>query len=335
MTLSRPRLLLANDTAMLGHHGSALVIRRLRALAEEAGLDLVVGWGWPRIEREDFRAGGWDGVIVNGEGSIHDDSATAGRVARLGLALRAADVPGWLVNTSERDDGAAVMRGLAAFRRVWARDRASARSLAAGGIAAEVAPDLTLSWRDAPQASGRGTALFVTDASEKGKSRRLLAVARRAGARFVSLRAEPPRAADGWPNPRRRGLTLKRLVARGLPLSPWSARHAPAFRDVDALASAFARDARGVICGRYHALCLALRTGTPFLAVSGNTSKMGDLLDDAGLGDRLTTLDALEASPADPPPFTEAERAAIAALLARAEAGAAAMIDAIATDLRR
>jgi hypothetical protein len=333
MNASRPKILLANDTALLGHHGSALVVRQLCRLLKAAGMDLVTGHGWARIEAEGL-SGQWEGVVVNGEGSIHDDSRTARRIAALGRQCAASGTAAWLINASVHDNGPAVLEGLAAFRRVWVRDAASRRSLAGAAIAAELVPDLTLSWREAPIHRGSSGPLYITDASEDAKSKRLLALARHSGARFVSLRTVPPRAADGRANPRRRWLTAKRLAAAALPLSPWTARHAPAFGDVDALASALAA-AGGLITGRYHGVCLALRTGTPFLAIAGNTTKIDDLLADAGLGHRLVTLEALETAPHRPPPFTEEETSALSALLQRAEVGAADMIATISADLAR
>lgn len=332
MNVSRPRILLANDTALLGHHGSALVVRQLCRLLKAVGLDLITGHGWERIEAEGI-AGPWDGVIVNGEGSIHDDSQTARRIAALGQRCATKGVAAWLVNTSERNNGPSVLEGLAAFKKIWVRDAASRRSLAMAGIPSEVVPDLTLSWHEAPVHKGGSPVSYVTDASETGKSRRLLALARGSGARFISLRATPPQAADGWANPRRDWLRAKRLAAAVAPLSPWSARYAPAFGTVDALAEALAATEVGLISGRYHGVCLALRTETPFLAISGNTSKIGDLLTDAGLTHRLTTLDTLERDPRNPPTLSDEERTAIAALCHRAEAGAAAMVESIAADL--
>ena len=335
--MAQLRLLLANDTSLLGHFGSALVVRRLVELAGDQDAHLQTGWGWDRVEAEAFAAGRWDGVIVNGEGSIHHDSETARRVARLAVRLAEAGVPAYLVNASEEANGTEVRRGLASFRRCYVRDRASADSLADAGIAAEVVPDLTLSWAGAPRWTGGGKRLYVTDASETKTSRRLFDLSQgHAGARFVSLRTTPPKAADGRANRRRRGLVWKRLLARVLPPSPWAARYADPFGSIESFARAFAEDASGVVAGRYHGLCLALRMRIPVLAVAGNTSKSGALLADAGLSARETALDRLvaEGIPVPVPLYTAEEERRLDALLTHAEHGAQAMMQTIAADIR-
>ncbi|MCP1336576.1 polysaccharide pyruvyl transferase family protein [Futiania mangrovi] len=335
--MAQLRILLANDTSLLGHFGSALVVRRLVELAGDQDAYLQTGWGWERVEAEEFAADRWDAVIVNGEGSIHHDSATARRVARLAVRLAEAGLPAYLVNASEEANGAEVRAGLAAFRRCYVRDRASADSLADAGIAAEVVPDLTLSWADAPRWTGGGRRLYVTDASETKTSRRLFDLSQgHGGARFVSLRTTPPHAADGRANRRRRGLFWKRLLARVLPPSPWAARYADPFGSVEAFARTLAEDASGLVAGRYHGLCLALRMRIPVLAVAGNTSKSGALLADAGLPAREMTLDRLEAEglPAPVPIYTADEERHLDALLAHAERGAHDMMQTIAADIR-
>jgi hypothetical protein len=331
------RILLANDTSLLGHVGSALVVRRLAELVADAGGTLVTGWGWERLDLPAIRAAGFDAVIVNGEGSIHHDSPTARRVAALGLAARDAGFPAYLVNMSEEANGPEVLAGLAAYASVHVRDGPSAASLARAGIAAAVVPDLTLSWDAAPVWQGTGRTLWVTDASDRGKSVRLHGLTRgRADARFVSLRTTPPRAADGFANRRRRWLGLRQALARMLPASAWTARTAPAHEDADALARAMCAEAAGLVTGRYHGLCIALRCGVPVVAVAGNTGKVAALLADIGLPGREIALETLlrDGLPGRVPPYDVGEAARLAAFLRHAETAARAMVAGIVSDIR-
>lgn len=82
--MRRLKGLLVNDTSLADHHGSALVSARARELAGEAGMDLRCGWNWSAIETTLAGQHGFDLVVVNGEGSLHDSSPTARRIAALG-----------------------------------------------------------------------------------------------------------------------------------------------------------------------------------------------------------------------------------------------------------
>lgn len=327
------RALLVNDASLAGHHGSALVTARCAALARTAGLDLVTGWDWPSAEAALAGKHDFDLVIVNGEGSIHHESPAGQRIAALARRLRDAGVPAYLVNASEEANSAGIVAGLAQFRLRYVRDRASQSSLAGRGVASIYVPDVTLTWPDAPSYSG-GEALLVTDASDASVARRLLALAQKwPGARALSLRCAPPAPARGS---RRRRIAwgVKRWLGALSRDEAWKIRHAGEHSTLDALARAFAHEARGIVSGRYHAVCLALRIGAPFIAIEGNIGKVGGLLTDAGLSHRLVSLEELEArdAPPDVPPLSEEEQAKIDAFLSFAREGAASMFAEIAND---
>ncbi len=323
-----------NDTSLAGHHGSALVTARARELAGEAGIDLQSGWNWSAIEKTLAGEHGFDLVVVNGEGSLHDDSATARRIAALGKELHRKRLPAYLINASEERNSALVHEGLSLFRKRYVRDTASQASLAKAGLSSAVVPDLTLSWDRAPIAGGRGH-LFVTDASDESASAALLKFARRTGSVPLTLRAAAP-----WPmrgSPRRwfvfRG---KRGAAKLLPESPWSLRYATAICTHDAFVARLTEEASGLVCGRFHAVCIAMRMRLPFLAVAANTSKIESLLADAGLLRRFMDFSAL-ASRSEPPPipaFSDDERQAIASFVDGALVKARLMFAKIADDTR-
>jgi len=333
------RALLVNDASLAGHHGSAIVTEQLVRLAAEAGIEVVHGWTWdavsaalaaPRIP--------FDLVIVNGEGSLHSDSRSARRIAEIArdLAARGAP-PAYLVNATVEGNSAETDRDLGRFRLRFVRDSASRAYLLRAGVASEVVHDLTLTASQLPRADGAG-ALFVTDASDQDTSRRLMALARKwPYAAAITLRAPPPWPARGSPA-RNIGFALKRPLARMVPSSPsspWALRYGAALTR-DAFLGGLAREARGLVSGRYHAVTLAIRMGLPFLAIAGNTGKTGALLADAGLDRRGVDLAELEArdGPPEIAPFSDEERARLGAFLLGAERGAAAMLGRIAQDAR-
>ncbi len=334
--MRRLRGLLVNDASLSGHHGSALVTDQAVRLAENAGIDLAARWDWEPVEKtlaDPAARRAFDLVIVNGEGSIHHEAKAAVRIAKMATALKACGLPAYLINATVEETPPDVTMALGAFRRVYLRDRESAAFLAASNIGSKVVPDLTLSFDAAPRAQGSGTVL-VTDSSDTGKTVALLALADKwPDATPITMRAEPP-----WPDRgsarRRWSFEAKRLLSRPLPLSPWSLRYAGALRTRDELLNVLTQQARAMVCGRYHAVCYALLTRLPFVAVAGNTSKVASLLHDVGLSSRHGTIEAVAgASPEGMiPPFTPAETARIDEFLERARVDAAEMFKVIARD---
>ncbi|MBQ0778152.1 MAG: hypothetical protein KBT84_11240, partial [Pseudomonas sp.] len=73
--------ILFNDTSYDDHHGCQLVVRQIRALAEEAGIHIAAAspvrhdWSQDRSLLE--RIAEADVCIVNGEGTMHDDAPAA------------------------------------------------------------------------------------------------------------------------------------------------------------------------------------------------------------------------------------------------------------------
>lgn len=326
--------LLVNDASLLGHHGSALVTAQARRLAEKAGIDLMVGLDWPTVERTLAGAHDFAVVIVNGEGSIHHDSKTAFRIAQLGSVLHTSQTPAFLINTSEEANSAAVHAGLAKFRAIYVRDRPSQVSLARAGIQSTIVHDLTLTWEACPVASGTGP-VFVTDASNQIQARKLFDYARRVGATPISLRTAPPRPRGTWPR-RRIAFELKRLAGHALPDAPWALRYSGSYRSLDELALRLSKQASGLVTGRFHAACLAIRMRLPFVAIAADTSKIENLLSEIGLEKRLVNAAQLDSSTSLPPisPFSKIELSAIQSFLDRTERDAQAMFDAIANDVR-
>jgi polysaccharide pyruvyl transferase WcaK-like protein len=328
------RALLVNDASLAGHHGSALVTARLVAIAARHGIELVAGWDWPAVEALGDALSSFDLVVVNGEGSIHDDAKSAHRIAAIADQCFARSLPAYLVNASISGLGKAILSSIGRFRLLHVRDTTSQAYLQANGIESRVVHDATLTWADGPVWRGGGPVL-VTDASEEGKTKRLIGIQRSLpGSRMISLRTKPPQPTRGSTR-RQWQYRIKSLLSAPMPLSAWSLRYARSIEGLDRFAAVLATSG-GVLAGRYHAVCLALRLGVPFLAIDGNTSKTRDLLADVGLTDRLVSLDRLaqDAAAGKPPAFSGAEKERIAAFLAKTEAAAEAMFAAIASDAK-
>lgn len=322
--MRRLRALLVNDASLAGHHGSALVTQQVKALAAESGIDVV------RAVRLDDAVLSMpldtiELVLINGEGSLHSDSDASKRIAALSSKLDDR-IPGYLVNSCEADNPDNVLKDIGRLRFRFMRDNRSTMHFTALGFSSSVVPDLTLT-ADLPRSIGQGP-LLVTDASNEDTTRKLILISKIHGGEMVTLRTAPPAGK------RKRAFAIKSFLGSiaPLPMSPWKLRYG----HWDTAPEFFARLAksRGIICGRYHAVCFALKMGTPFLAIDANAGKTSALLADIGLHERLVSIEDL-ASTSSPWPFSAAERRLVEDFTGRAKARAQEMFKIIANDVLR
>jgi hypothetical protein len=329
------KALLVNDASLLGHHGSAIVTEQIVRHAAAADIDLAHGWTWEAaldaLAKNDHP---FDVVIVNGEGSVHSDSRAAKRVAQLAGETARRSTAAYLVNATVEGNSLELTRELARFRLCFVRDTPSQANLAQAGVKANVVHDLTLTASHLANVVHYPSGpLLVTDASDQDTTRRLMDLAQKWNAQPITLRARPPRPERGSPA-RSVKFEIKRQISRLAPHSGWSLRYRDALTRETFLSRLSASS--GIVSGRYHAVCLALRTGSPFLAIAGNTGKTGALLSDIGIADRALSLRELEflRDPPAIPIFSDAERGRIAAFLSTTEGKARDMFAAIAADAR-
>lgn len=289
-----------NDTRPTNHHGCQLVMKALIDGLERAGTAAT----WFHPVRVDWREhperlpgrGEIDLVVVNGEGSIHH-SATRPRAVYLpeiGPWAKSIGVPAFLINATISDIDRHTADAISAFDGVFVRETASRRELAGWGVESEACVDLTvgLEFDDRP----RGGAC-VTDSVLKDSNRRLRALANERGweyRRMVAGADEPYEPAAA--------------LARGQAFAQWLAGH------------------ELVVTGRFHTVTLCVATGTPFVAVESNTSKISAFVQDV-FGDRrrVVDLDALQDLRADAWRWTAEEAANARAAATAARVGHARM----------
>ncbi|UTG96448.1 hypothetical protein KEM44_09695 (plasmid) [Sinorhizobium meliloti] len=86
---------------------------------------------------------------------------------------------------------------------------------------------------------------------------------------------------------------------------------------------------RGVLAGRFHAACMSMLSGTPFAAMSSNTSKMKGMLIDAGIARFLIDDPSVAFRLIDD--WKEADRIALRGYIQKARRDSKAMFDDIAS----
>ena len=321
------KALLFNDTSSEGHHGCHLVMQQIYTLAERAGMEILRAcpmhhdWQTDEQLQGDIRAA--DICLVNGEGTMHDDAPLALRYGALARYCREYGVPCFLIN-SVWQNNVRLNADAPLFTRVFVRDVLSQAALEDIGVAAEVVPDLTLSYRyqgDTPVRQG----LLVNGSVLTARLReawRISCVSPRV--RYVSIRTVAPlQLGKGFDvylrkNLRKRLKAYRRIAASYLHRYP---AELPSSR-IDRLRWRYAvlaplrflallRRSEGVVTGRFHLVTLCLVTGTPFYAIPSNTHKIEALLRQVGLVGRLRLSYEHAVADAQGIAFSETEQALI------------------------
>lgn len=327
MSLPLRRVAVFNDTRRTSHYGCEIVMERLIAQLRQRAIEPVFFWpmgvDWRGQSGVDAVLRSVDGVVVNGEGSIHhsDRRPRAHYLAEIAAhARQVAGIPSFLINTSLHAIDQAVIDKLAAYQGIYLRESRSMAVLEGSGLAAERVPDLTLGIA-APHVEFR-QGVLCTDSVNAALADRLRRLARRRGWHHCRLtHAARPRLAEYGPGReylRRHGKWLHAL------LTGRNTRHRRHF--VPFLGG------HALLCtGRFHAVTLALATATPFVAVESNTPKISGLLEDVfGSPRRVLTLDDIEqVADAQDYDWLPSERNALAMFLQSADASMHRMFDRI------
>lgn len=297
--MERRPVVIVNDTSVDRHHGCARVMRTLRALLARRGMEVTAEAAAHRDWRTDadfvsaFERARL--VLVNGEGTIHHDRPAGRALLEAGRAARALGIPAALINASWQANDASSGALLNEFTIVALRESESLHEVARVGVGARRVPDLSL-YFDAPSGGARRDVGF-TDSVIPQTTERLRALRRRSDGSALSI-LQPARAPWG------RLSALRYAASATTDRSPLGRLRSVgrALGELDALSpteEAFVARLSGLsllVTGRFHAVCLALVTRTPFVAVETNTHKIQGLIADTGVGAwRVTSASAVDA----------------------------------------
>lgn len=291
------RAVLLNDTTLDHHHGCTLVARTIATLASANGIAIVarspVHHDWRTDRALQITMESADLIIVNGEGTIHNDRPAGLALLDAGPWSRQRGIPAALINMTWEANSAAAVENLKQFSFVSVREQASRAELAGLGFDPWIAPDLAL-YSVATTGQLR-SGVGVTDSVLPHVSASLEVLRRRFGGHHISILHSRPGILERARSARKFG-----AVATS-PATLWRAAQASIqerlseTRDADEFARRVAR-CRLLVTGRFHAVVVALATRTPVLAVASNTHKIQATLRDAGLEPfRIAQPDTIDA----------------------------------------
>lgn len=299
------RAILFNDTSFEDHHGCQVVVRQIKALAAEAGIQIEhtspVRYDWsedPFLLKCILKS---DLCIVNGEGTMHDDAPAALLLARLAGHCKTLGIPCVLINSVWQNNH--VLDTYAEdFTQIYVRDELSRNALERAGINSAVVPDLTLTLRPPVHEVCRSGLILNGSVLKPLQQQAWVSLNRLSASshvRYLSIRTVPPLRLGNekrffLKSLKANGKMLRHLLSSRLqsPKAPLNSKSLGRLRwrysiqrTDDFLRTISA--AEGVITGRFHMVTLCMVTKTPFMALGSNTHKIEGLLMQAKLPDRL------------------------------------------------
>ncbi len=265
------KAVLLNDTRSEHHVGCRLVVETLERECARAGIQIVATAAASCRDDTAFVEQTWnslDLVLINGEGTMHDDQPRALSLAGAGRWAAEHGKPVVLLNTVWQNNRRLNLL-LPRLDAIFCRESRSAADVSRAGFAAEVVPDLVFAsgTETLPTGPTRRRGVAVLDSVLPRVSRVL---ARRACWRRHSFL---PMSKTTYADIRKRRLLSWALRAR----CPGGLQPP----EDDFLARLAAHEA--AISGRFHGVCLCLLTQTPVAAIASNTHKIEGLFCDAGL----------------------------------------------------
>jgi len=283
--------IILNDTSYERHHGCVQVMKAIYEELKRRDIKIVmsvpVGINWenfPKFEKYILKS---DVVIVNGEGTIHDDAKNALDLVKIATYCKAKNIRSVLINALIENNSSCIYEHIKNFDLVYVRDSLSKKELLNNNINCTLVPDLSFS-RKFKKPVKRSHQIVITDSVLSDLTCKLYSFSQ-TDKRYVYLPIfrSPVVSLNDLLSPLKlmkykiRKIWSKLLVTLSFKLSSSQTRLLHELGSTDSYLNQIA-SSELIITGRFHALCFAIKTKTPFIALKSNSQKMEALLIDLG-----------------------------------------------------
>lgn len=282
-------VVLLNDTSFENHHGCNIVIENIKRNLEKRDIKLLatnpIGKDWNSNKTFLNSLNQSDGVIINAEGTIHDDSDYAYSLLEI---VNYTNKPCFLINMTYQNNSEKFSKLVSKFEKIYVRETYSKKELEKNNIDSVVVPDMTFYTlkKNYPQLNEKK--IYITDSHDIKKSEELYRIAENNEIVFIPIIAPFKKYSNlnGF---------LKKLkfnffnyygsfIDKFMSLKYKYKRFILVNNEDDLLKNI--RNSNFLISARFHAICLSLHFQVPFIALSSNTFKIESLLSDIGLDKR-------------------------------------------------
>lgn len=167
--------MLLNDTSFENHHGCNIVIKNIKMNLKLQNIDLIysvpIGKRWKNDSNFLKLLIDVDAIIINGEGTIHDDSEYAYSLLEI---VNFTNKPCFLINTTYQNNTKSFSDLVSKFKKVYVRESLSKFELEKFGIESTIVPDMTLYYMDSNLIkSKQNTHTYITDSHDIKLSEKL------------------------------------------------------------------------------------------------------------------------------------------------------------------
>lgn len=285
-------VLIFNDTSHDMHYGCDAVMHALVKGLKENGIEPIyfspVKRDW-RLDLKMISSLTFDGIIVNGEGSIHNTEVRkkARDLIELGELGETSGRPIFLINATLSHLRPQDFTSLRKFTKIYVREHKSFNLLKDNGINGIVVPDLSFTCTGVGNAKKTRSGVLITDSVIPSLTEALISFSPNYGT-YCPVKVNPK---DSQSLPQR----IKSKINKRLGVTKWNSPSKLYTQKTDY--QKFLHELYGselLVTGRFHAVTMALATQTPFIAISSNTHKIKSTVQDA-LGSTLRVKSDIEA----------------------------------------
>lgn len=289
--MSNSQLLLMNYTDIDGQHfGCERVMRVIREGLSARGLDvgkrILVGIPWHKDPTLTGLIQSADILVVNGEGTLHHGKRRGRWLLEAAVLAKRHGARTFLINALWQDNPDDWNALVCAFDKVWCRDsRSAARLSKVRGESVEWFGDLSMCDDSFCHVHEERSGTVFGDSVVAGVTQQLDALSRKTPG-TVSL--IPLMKRQKFVAPHLHGISRLFRESVAQLATRQAKRSNPKIRFVQSEAEYIDVISRSnlSVTGRYHAVCMAVATQTPFIAVSSNSHKIAALIEDLDLDKR-------------------------------------------------
>lgn len=299
------KAVILNDTTNEFHHGCETVVSNIRSLLKINGIETIdtnnTGINWKTNTSFLENMSKADVVIVNGEGTLHHAQPRAKELVVVGKYVKEKfKIPVVLINSTYQENGKEIADYLTYYDLIYVRETLSKKDLKRYEIESKVVPDMTFYSKYDLSSKTETDEIGFTDSVHQKTSEILYQMCLASKARYM----------PALTNVKLKTLDLitflkviKFHVFRatnfflwklGVEINYQSTRQFYFIKNYKAYIDRIAV-LNFIVIGRYHSLCFALKTLTPFIAVKSNSHKIEGMLDDIGIGhDRIKNIEKIK-----------------------------------------
>lgn len=283
------KVVLLNDTSFENHHGCNIVIENIKRNLEKRDIKLLrtnpIGKYWKKNKSFLNSLTQADAVIINAEGTIHDNSDYAYSLLEI---VDYINKPCFLINMTYHNNCNKFSKLVSKFTKVYVRETFSKNELEKDNIDSTVVPDMTFYTLKKDYSLVNEKRIYITDSYDIKKSEELYKIAEKNKITFLpiispflkynSLNSFFKKSKYIFFN--NYGSFIEKFK-----VLKYKYKRFIFVNNEDNLLKNI-KNSKFLISSRFHAICLSLHFQVPFVAISSNTFKMESLLNDIGLDKR-------------------------------------------------